>query len=186
VNLFVVWWLHRGEEAKTLNEEGALWHVLGDLGASVAAVAAGAAILLLGWVWVDPVLSLGIALLIAWGGARVMRKSGHILIEGTPEGVSLEAVRSAMLARPQVRSVHDLHAWTLNGRDLYLSAHVDMDAGERSERQVMADLHESLARDFRADHITLQMGLCEDGACSNACEPWTRAPAEERGRIRRN
>jgi cobalt-zinc-cadmium efflux system protein len=185
VNLFVIWWLHRGEEERTLNEEGALWHVLGDLGASVAAVAAGAAILLLGWVWADPALSLGIALLIAWGGARVMRRSGHILIEGTPEGVSLEAVRGAMLARAQVRSVHDLHVWTLNGRDLYLSAHVDMDAGEKSERQVMADLHESLAREFRADHITLQMGHCEDGACANACEPWMPATVEEPRKIRK-
>jgi cobalt-zinc-cadmium efflux system protein len=186
VNLFVVWWLHRGEEEKTLNEQGALWHVLGDLGASVAAVTAGAAILLMGWVWMDPALSLVIALVIAFGGVRVMRRSGHILIEGTPEGVSIEAVRGAMLARPQVRSVHDLHVWTLNGRDLYLSAHVDMDSGERSERQVMTDLHESLGHDFRVDHITLQMGHCGEGGCANDCEPWTRAPSDKPQDVRKD
>lgn len=180
VNLFVVWWLHRGEEEKTLNEQGALWHVLGDLGASVAAVLAGLAILFKGWVWVDPALSLAIALMIAYGGAKVMRRSGHILIEGTPEGVKLEAVRGAMLARAQVRGVHDLHLWTLNGRDLFLSAHVEIGAGAQTEKQVMADLQESLGRDHRVDHITLQ-SHCVGDECGTNCATeggggWARAP----------
>lgn len=181
VNVFVVWWLHRGEEEKTLNEQGALWHVLGDLGASVAAVAAGLAILYKGWLWVDPALSLAIALVIALAGVRVMRKSGHILIEGTPDGIRIDAVRAAMQARTQVRGVHDLHVWTLNGRDLYLSAHVDIDAGALTDRQVLADLHESLSRDFRVDHITLQMGHCEDGDCANNCEGRVKTPDRLRG-----
>lgn len=182
VNIFVAWWLHRGDQEKTLNEQGALWHVLGDLGASVAAVAAGLAILLKGWLWVDPALSLAIALVIAFAGVRVMRKSGHILIEGTPEGVEIESVREAMLARAQVRGVHDLHLWTLNGRDLYLSAHVDIDAGKLTDRQVMADLHQSLAQDFQVDHITLQMGDCVEGDCANNCEGWTRASVPDPSR----
>jgi cobalt-zinc-cadmium efflux system protein len=169
VNLFVVWWLHRGEGERTLNEQGAIWHVLGDLGASVAAVTAGVAILLKGWVWVDPALSLVIAAVIAVGGVRVMKKSGHILIEGTPEGVALERVREAMLARAQVRSVHDLHVWTLNGRDLYLSAHVELVGGERTEKQVLADLHASLEKDWKMDHITLQ-SHCVGADCSMGCE----------------
>jgi cobalt-zinc-cadmium efflux system protein len=180
VNLFVVWWLHRGEGAHTLNEQGALWHVLGDLGASVAAVLAGVAILLKGWLWVDPALSLLIAGLIAWGGQSVMRRSGHILIEGTPDGVRIDAMRGAMLARPQVHSVHDLHVWTLNGRDLYLSAHVEIRAGELSEKQVLAGLQESLHRDHRIDHMTLQ-SHCADGDCGADCAPegWSRgAPAK--------
>lgn len=168
VNLFVLWWLHRGEGAHTLNEEGALWHVLGDLGASVAAVAAGVAILLKGWLWADPALSLLIAALIAWGGLRVMRRSGHILIEGTPDGVRIEAVRGAMLARPQVQSVHDLHLWSLNGRDLYLSAHVEIRAGDLSEKQVMAGLQEILHSDHKVDHMTLQ-SHCLDEACGADC-----------------
>lgn len=177
VNIFVLWWLHRGEDEKTLNEQGALWHVMGDLGASLAAMAAAVAILYKGWVWMDPALSLAIALVIAFGGFRVMKASGHILIEGTPEGVKVESVRKAMLARAQVRGVHDLHIWTLNGRDLYLSAHVDINAGDLTERQVMADLHQSLDHDFQVDHITLQMGHCDEGECRNDCEGWANAPA---------
>jgi cobalt-zinc-cadmium efflux system protein len=188
VNLFVFWWLHRGSEEKTLNEQGALWHVLGDMAASLAAVCAGAAILLLGWVWVDPALSLAISLLIAYGGMGVMRRSGHILIEGTPSGVKLETVREAMLARSQVRGVHDLHMWTLNGRDLYLSAHVEIEAGAKSEKQVMADLQETLGREFKADHITLQ-SHCVGDACVTNCETdgWTGAPERaEAGRESRD
>jgi cobalt-zinc-cadmium efflux system protein len=174
VNLFVAWWLHRGEGEKTVNEEGALWHVIGDLGASLAAVAAGVAILLKGWLWVDPALSLLIAALIAYGGVRVMRRSGHILIEGTPAGVSLEALRQAMVKRPQVRGVHDLHVWTLNGRDLYLSAHVDVATGALSEKQVMADLQQALIRDHKVDHMTLQ-SHCPDADCGADCEPGLRS-----------
>jgi cobalt-zinc-cadmium efflux system protein len=169
VNLVVAWWLHRGGHEKTINEESAFWHVLGDLGASLAAVAAGALILLKGWLWADPAFSLAIAAAITVGGARVMRRSGHILVEGAPEGVAVDAVRKAMLANPQVRNVHDLHVWTMNGRDLYLSAHVEA-AAAASDKEVAAALTRSLSRDFRMDHITLQVGQCDDGDCLNNCE----------------
>lgn len=74
-----------------------------------------------------------------------------------------------MLARPQVDSVHDLHVWTLNGRDLYLSAHVEVRAGDLSEKQVMAGLQESLHRDHKVDHMTLQ-SHCAGDDCGAVCE----------------
>lgn len=176
VNLFVAWWLHRGSHEKTVNEESAFWHVMGDLGASVAAIAAGVLILLKGWLWADPAFGLAIAVAISVAGARVMRRSGHILIEGTPEGVSIETVRSAMLGHAQVRNVHDLHVWTMNGRDHYLSAHVDIASGGSTEKEVTALLARSLSRDFRMDHITLQVGQCVDDDCLNNCEEPSNSP----------
>ena len=131
---------------------------------------AAALILVKGWIWADPVLSLAISLALVVPGIRVMRRSGHILVEGTPEGVEIETVRTAMLANLQVRSVHDLHLWTMNGRDLYLSAHVETVAGTASEKDVAAALTRSLSRDFRVDHITLQVGQCVDDDCLNNCE----------------
>jgi cobalt-zinc-cadmium efflux system protein len=171
VNVIAAWWLHRGDAEKTVNEESAFAHVLGDLGASLAAVTAGLLILFKGWLWADPVLSLVIALVIVVAGVRVMRRSGHILVEGTPEGVEIEAVRAAILANKQVRSVHDLHMWTMNGRDLYLSAHVETVPGESTEKAVMTALTQSLTRDFRVDHITLQIGHCVEDDCFNNCGP---------------
>lgn len=170
VNLVVAWWLHRGEGEKTLNEESAFRHVLGDLAASIAAVAAGALILAFGWLWADPALSLLIAAGMAYAGIGIMRRSGHILVEGTPEGIVIEEVRRAMLASPQVREVHDLHVWTMNGRDLYLSAHVDVAQGKAPEKEVAAGLTRLLGRDFGMDHITLQVGQCLDEDCRNNCE----------------
>lgn len=177
VNLVVAWWLHRGGHEKTVNEEGAFWHVIGDLGASLAAVVAALLILARGWVWADPVLSLAIAVAILVPGVRVLRRSGHILVEGAPEGVEIETMRSAMLGNPQVRSVHDLHLWTMNGRDLYLSAHVEVrpEAGAGSEKAVTAALTRTLSRDYRVDHITLQVGECVDEDCLNNCEDPSRA-----------
>ena len=170
VNIFVAWWLHRGGQEKTVNEEGVFWHVMGDLGASLAAVAAALAIIAKGWLWMDPLLSLVIAGAISLAGLRVMRRSGHILVEGTPEGVELEAVRDSMLADKRVRNVHDLHMWTMNGRDLYLSAHVETEPGENIEREVMTALTRSLSADFHVDHITLQVGHCVGEDCFNNCE----------------
>jgi cobalt-zinc-cadmium efflux system protein len=183
VNVVVAWWLHRGGHEKTLNEESAFQHVLGDLGASLAAVAAAVLILAKGWLWADPALSLAIAVAMAFAGVRVMRRSGHILVEGTPEGVSIENVRRAMLAHPQVRKVHDLHVWTMNGRDLYLSAHVDVGTGELAEKEVVAGLTRSLGRDFGMDHLTLQAGACSGSDCLNQCEePEPAAPASRDGK----
>ncbi len=170
VNIFVAWWLHRGEEEKSLNLQGALWHVMGDLAASVAAVIAAVSIITLGWLWVDPLLSLLIAVVIALGGYRIMRKSAHILVEGTPEGVDLEDVRKTMLETRQVDSVHDLHLWTMNGRDLYLSAHVQCTAGTTSQKEVMESLTRRLSDGYAVDHITLQVDGCVGGDCLTDCE----------------
>ncbi len=170
LNAGVAWWLHRGGEEKTLNEESVFIHVLGDLGASAAAVLAGLLIMTRGWLWADPALSLIIALVLAFGGVRVMRRSGHILIEGAPEGLPLESVRERMLSMAQVRKVHDLHVWTMNGRDLYLSAHIETESGEYSEKAVTRNLTMALHHDFQIGHITLQVGQCEDSDCLNNCE----------------
>lgn len=176
VNLGVAWWLHRGAEHKTLNEESAFLHVLGDLGASLAAVIAALIIIAKGWLWADPVLGLVIGIVIAVGGLKIMRRSGHILVEGTPEGVEIEAVRQVILADKKVRSVHDLHIWTMNGRDLYLSAHIETrpekatDSGESAENAVIASLTKTLTRQFSVNHITLQVGQCIEANCINDCE----------------
>jgi len=169
VNVFVAWWLHRGEEEKTLNEESAFLHVLGDLGASLTAIVAGILILTKGWLWADPVLSLIIALVIVVTGVKLLRRSAHILVEGAPEGIELDAVRKSMLSSPQVNNVHDLHLWTMNGRDLYLSAHVETLPGTASEKSITETLTQKLSHEFHVNHITLQVGHCLEADCGTQC-----------------
>ena len=169
LNLGVLSFLHRAGEDKSLNEESALWHVLGDALGSAAALLAGALMYWRGWIWADPAASLLIAGVIGAGSVRVLRKSSHILVEGTPEGLEPKAVRAAMLAAPQIREVHDLHLWTLDGRDLFLSAHVEVAPGAVSEADAVAGLRRDLTERFGVRHITLQSGQCEAGDCGNDC-----------------
>jgi len=171
LNVGILAWLHHAEEEKNLNEEGVFWHVLGDALGSIAALVAGALLYWKGWLWADSAATLIIAGVLAFGSLRVLRKSGHILVEGAPEGLDPEAVRKAMLDIPQVQEVHDLHLWTLNGRDLFLSAHVTTVPGADSEQKVVAGLRRELAGRFGVHHITLQSGQCEADDCVNDCGP---------------
>ena len=170
-NLVILFWMHRTGDEKNLNESGVIWHVFGDALGSVAALAAGACLLWRGWLWVDPAASILIAGIIGTGATRLLRQSSHILVEGVPAGLDVEAVRKSMLAAPQVGEVHDLHVWTLNGRDLFLSAHVGTTPGKKSEQEVVAYLRSELEEHFGVHHITLQVGQCAAEDCGNDCDP---------------
>jgi cobalt-zinc-cadmium efflux system protein len=169
LNLGVLLWLHKAGDEKNLNEESALWHVLGDALGSLAALAAGGLMLWKGWMRADAAAGLLIAGVLVFGAQRVLRQSAHILVEGTPAGLDAEALRAAMRAFPQVRDVHDLHLWTMTGRDLFLSAHVEIEPGPLAEREVVTALGRELTRRHGVDHITLQSGLCGPEDCGNAC-----------------
>ena len=171
LNLGILTWLHRAGEDKNLNVDGVLWHVFGDALGSIAALLAGAFVIWRGWFWVDPAASLLIAGVLGVGAVRLLRQSTHILVEGVPTGLDVDAVRKSMLAAPQVGEVHDLHVWTLNGRDLFLSAHVGTVPGEKSEQEVVAYLRRELGERFGVHHITLQAGQCVAEDCGNDCAP---------------
>jgi cobalt-zinc-cadmium efflux system protein len=169
LNLGLLSWMHWGGDKKNLIEEGVIWHVLGDALGSIGALAAGALLYWKGWLWADAAAGLLIAAVIVFGSLRLLRKSGHILVEGTPEGVQPQAVRQAMLAMPQIQEVHDLHLWTLDGRDLFLSAHVGVAMGQRSEQEAVAGLRRDLESRFGMRHITLQSGQCAAEDCGHDC-----------------
>jgi cobalt-zinc-cadmium efflux system protein len=153
VNALVAWLLARGE--RTLNVRAALLHVIGDLLGSVAALVAGAVILATGWTPIDPLLSLAIAGLILFSSLRLLREALHALMEGVPLHLSLEEIGRALAQVPGVRSVHDLHVWTLSSNRVALSAHLVVDDLSRWEsvlRAVTTRMHER----FGIDHLTLQ------------------------------
>jgi cobalt-zinc-cadmium efflux system protein len=154
VNLLVAWLLHRGEQ--TLNARAALLHVMGDLLGSVAALVSGVVIALTGWTLIDPLLSLLICGLIALSSVRLVREALHVLMEGVPRHIDLEEVGRALAAHdPRVRSVHDLHIWSLSSGQVALSAHVvvdDMGSWDHVLLKIRRLLHER----FDIDHVTLQ------------------------------
>src|SRR5712692_2987685 len=109
VNLYIGFGLQK--EGDNLNVRAAALHVFGDVGASVAVIVAGVVILLTGWTPADPVLSVGIAGLIAVGAWRILRETTDILLEGTPKGISMPALVDDMKRVPGIQDVHDLHVW---------------------------------------------------------------------------
>ena len=124
VNLVVAWVLSHGEQS--LNSRAALLHVLGDALGSVAAIAAGVVIVTTGWTPIDPLLSLLVAALILVSALRLLREAVHVLMEGVPLHVRLDAVGHDLAALDGVRRVHDLHVWTLSSGSIALSAHLEI------------------------------------------------------------
>jgi cobalt-zinc-cadmium efflux system protein len=159
INAFVVFGL-RGE-TRSLNMRAALIHVVGDIGASVGVVVAGAVILLTGWLYIDPLLSLAIAVLIAFGAWRIVRETVNLLLEGTPSEINLSQVTSEITHTERVMSMHDLHVWALSSDEMALSVHVVVDDCPLGEAEhVVRDLETRLCNRFAIGHTTIQVESC--------------------------
>jgi cobalt-zinc-cadmium efflux system protein len=153
VNLVAAWVLSRGEQS--LNSRAALLHVLGDALGSVAAIAAGVVIVTTGWAPIDPLLSLLVAALILVSALRLLREAVHVLMEGVPLHVRLDAVGHDLAALDGVRRVHDLHVWTLSSGSIALSAHLEIrDLADWPA--ILAAARETLDRQHGILHVTLQ------------------------------
>lgn len=156
VNLVAFRVLHGGDQ-EDLNMRAALWHVAGDLLGSVAAIAAALVIMSTGWMPIDPLLSVLVALIILVGGIRVVRSTAHILIEGVPPGLSTAAIKSDLEAElSDAVSVDHIHAWALNETKTLVTLDVEAKSGacvESLRRAVKARLHDS----FGIDHVTVEI-----------------------------
>ena len=153
VNLGVLYLLGRGES--NLNTRAATLHVLGDLVGSVAALTAGAVIYVTGWLPIDPLLSIVIAVLILVSTMRILREALHVLMEGVPLEIKLADVGQAIAELEGVRSVHDLHIWTIASGQVALSAHVDVDTLDIWPA-VLEKMRSLVWSRFGIDHVTVQ------------------------------
>lgn len=153
VNLAVAWMLSRGEH--TLNTRAALLHVLGDALGSVAAIAAGIVIVATGWTPIDPLLSLLVAALILVSALRLLREAVHVLMEGVPLHVRLDAVGRDLTKLEGVRRVHDLHVWTLSSGSISLSAHLEI-RNLADWPDILAAARQALGARHGIHHVTLQ------------------------------
>jgi cobalt-zinc-cadmium efflux system protein len=140
-----------------VNIRSALLHEVGDTLSTAAVIAGGWAILVTGDLWIDSALSFGIGVLILWSGFGIVRETLNILLEGTPRGVKLELVETAIRSIEGVNDVHDLHCWSIGSETRALSCHIAIadippSVSERILRDVKICLHEH----FRIDHTTIQ------------------------------
>lgn len=163
VNLGALIILHGGDR-RNLNLRGAAAHVLGDLLGSAAAVIGALVILGTGWMPVDPILSLLVGLLVLRSAWRVVRESGHILLEGTPAELDPQRLRQALMTDiPALQDVHHIHAWSLTAERPLVTLHAQI--GETADTQaVLRNIKLVLAERFGIDHSTVQVerGPCDD------------------------
>jgi cobalt-zinc-cadmium efflux system protein len=158
-------WLLQGADRDNLNIRGAAVHVLGDLLGSVAALMAGAVILLTGWTPIDPLLSVVVAAIIVRSGWRVVADAGHILLEGAPEELDTRAIGPDLIAHVKgLEGVHHVHVWSITQSRRMVTLHACI--GDRSDfDQLVKDIKARLKDEFGLDHATVEIerGECADG-----------------------
>ena len=159
-----------------LNMRGAFVHMVADAAGSVGVIAAAIIVLTTGATWADPVISMLLAVLIAWSALGLLRATTRVLLEAAPDGLEPDDVAATLLAAIQVTDVHHLHVWTVSSDQSALSAHVVLD-GEPSLRDAQAtgeDLKALLARHHDIHHATLELECHPCPHPESACERPTR------------
>lgn len=160
-------WLLQGADRDNLNIRGAAIHVLGDLLGSVAALIAGAVILLTGWTPIDALLSVVVAAIIVRSGWRVVADAGHILLEGAPEELDTRKIGPDLVARVKgVKSVHHVHVWSITQSRRMVTLHACIGDRSDSDRLVKA-IKARLKAEFGLNHATVEI---ERGECADAAE----------------
>ncbi len=145
-----------------VNIRSALLHEIGDTLSTAAVIVGGFAISLTRDYWIDSALSVAIAALILWSGFGIVRETLNILLEGTPRGMSLEKIESAIRAIGGVNDVHDLHVWSIGSESHALSCHISIaDIPPSVSERILHDVKECLHHDFRIDHTTIQFEHAE-------------------------
>jgi cobalt-zinc-cadmium efflux system protein len=152
-----------GADRGNLNVRGALAHVIGDLLGSIAAIAAAVIILATGWTRADPILSILVALIIvrsAWG---LIAESGHILLEGAPRHIDVEAVARDLAEHIDgVIDIHHAHAWSIDEKQSMMTLHARI-SDAASGPAVVARIKQRLAETHHVAHATVEI---EVGDCA--------------------
>jgi cobalt-zinc-cadmium efflux system protein len=155
INLIIGFGLFK--ESNNLNVRAAMLHVFGDVGASVGVIVAGVIILLTGWTFVDPLLSVGIAVLIAIGAWRILRETTDILLEAVPKGVSMPGLVKDMKSVEGIEDVHDLHVWSITSNMYALSCHALIaDVPPSNSSVILHSLNTMLSEKYHIGHVTIQ------------------------------
>ncbi|HET6630690.1 MAG TPA: cation diffusion facilitator family transporter [Woeseiaceae bacterium] len=165
VNIVVFAVLHGGDQ-ENLNIRGAALHVLGDLLGSIAAIAAASVIILTGWMPIDPLLSVLVAVLILRSAWLLVKRSAHILLEGTPEWLDVDDMQTSLRAGvPQICGIHHVHVWGLTPQYLMLTMHIMVERDDSDPTVLVRRVKALLKDEFGIRHSTIEVetGQCADG-----------------------
>jgi cobalt-zinc-cadmium efflux system protein len=148
--------LFRHGHAHDLNQRGAYLHLLGDAAVSLAVVLGALGMRTFGWLWLDPILALAVAGVVAWSSWGLLRDSLDLALDAVPRDIDPDAVRAWLSAQDGVAAVHHVHIWALGSRENALTAHLVRPAGGDDDaflRRLDTGLHER----FGIGHATLQV-----------------------------
>lgn len=145
----------RGRQAD-LNIRGAFLHMMSDALVSLGVVVSGGAILWLGWIWLDPVVALAIAVVIAATSVKLLGQSLHLLFDGVPDGLDVADLDAQLRALPGVTDVTDLHVWAMGPARTAMTAHLVMPAAP-AEDYFVQQASRLIGERFGIRHVTLQI-----------------------------
>lgn len=158
------WLLHR-DSKHSLNVRGAFLHMLGDLLTSVVVLVNGVVLMFKPWYWLDPVLSILIALFIFKNCWSILKEATRILMNATPSTIDIQRVRDFLEMVPGIVGVHYLHAWNVSSSSVAFSCHLVVPDQPLSEvDQLSNSVCRQLRHQFGIDHPILQF---ETSACGN-------------------
>jgi len=164
VNIIAFIVLHGGDQ-QNLNMRGAALHVIGDLLGSVAAIVAAIVIMSTGWMPIDPILSVVVAMLILNSAWKLVRRSAHILLEGAPEWLDVADIQAKIISTvPEVSGVHHVHVWCQTPQNLMLTMHVVLDESVADVTAVVRSVKQILQAEFGINHSTIEV---EKGDCAD-------------------
>ncbi len=163
INAFTAFLFMRGQE--DLNIRGAYLHMAADALVSAGVVLAGLAIVLTSFWWIDPLVSLAIVGIIAWGTWGLAKDSLRMGLLAVPATIDVEDVRRHLAGLEGVEAVHDLHIWPMSTTETALTAHLVMPGAPCSD-SFLREIGESLESEFAIGHCTLQI---ERGTDENPC-----------------
>lgn len=149
-------WLFMAGSHGDLNIRGAFLHMAGDALVSLGVVVAGALYLWQGWLWLDPLLSLVIAVLILYATWGLFRQSLRLTFDGVPSSIELGSVRTYLRELPGVTDIHDLHIWAMSTSESALTVHLVMPGGHPGD-DFLHELGHELHNRFDIDHATVQI-----------------------------
>lgn len=162
INGFTALLFMRGRHGD-LNIRGAYLHMVADAGVSLGVVAAALVIMVTGWLWLDPAISLVIAVVVFWSGWGLARDSVNLALDGVPRGIELVEVKAYLAGLDGVAEVHDLHVWAMSTNETALTAHLVRPGG--TDDAFLHRVCAELSHRFNIHHPTLQIesgaGVCQ-------------------------
>jgi cobalt-zinc-cadmium efflux system protein len=162
--------LFRRGRKHDLNIRGAFLHLAGDAGVSAGVVVAGLGILITGWAWLDPFVSLVIAGAILFGAWGLLRDSVNLALHAVPEGIDPEGVRRYLCGLPGVMAIHDLHIWAMSTTETALTVHL-VKPDPEADDAVISRATEGLRELFGIQHTTIQWERRNpSGPCRSCCD----------------